>query len=293
MYQLIFKYIFDKVCMKKNKFLKLTNILQSVKSTQAFITGASSGIGKAYAYILAQLGFDLIITARREDILLKIKKILEKKYSVSVIIIPADLSKSEDIVLLEKELEKRKSLSLIINNAGFGSMGFFSDIPVNEINSMLYVHIIAMTRICRAAIPVLKENKTGYIINVSSLMAFLPIAGQVIYSSTKNYIVHFSKTLQQELINSKIKIQALCPGFTATNFLSNSENSGSSSNNLQIDFLTMSPEEVVEESLLALKKKKVLFIPGRKNRILNSLFNNRPGLWLIKMIGRKMIQSTE
>jgi short-subunit dehydrogenase len=278
------------ISMNLCKFNKRT---ETAKPGRAFITGASSGLGKTYAHALAQSGFDLCITARRKEKLEELKALLEKKHPVSVTTICADLSKLKEIELLEKEIEKSKQLSILVNNAGFGSLDYFEDCPLNKVLDMLHVHVTATTRLCRAAVPVIKNNGTGYIINVSSLMAFLPIAGQVMYSTTKSYIVHFSEALQQELLKSKIKVQALCPGYIATNFLKTDENDNSGTNGdaVGIDFITMKPEKVVEESLNALRKKKVVFIPGGVNRILFTVFKNRPGLWLIRKIAGKMMSS--
>ncbi|MBN2533032.1 MAG: SDR family oxidoreductase [Spirochaetales bacterium] len=276
------------------EYAYLTRFMKSIKAGKqhtAFITGASSGLGDAYANALAQSGFDLIITARRKEKLEECKKVLEKKHSVSVVTIQADLSKQDDIGRLENEIEKSRNLCMLINNAGFGAMDYFAASPLSKVLDMLHVHVTATTRLCRAAVPVMKKNGTGYIINVSSLMAFMPLAGQVMYSATKSYIVHFSEALQQELQKSSIKVQALCPGFIATNFLKSPEYSESDSEALRMDSITMKPEKVVEESLLALKKRKVIFIPGMKNRLLYHILYNRPGLWLIKKIAGRMMSS--
>lgn len=277
----------QKRTLKRTKFNKR---IRTGKPCTAFITGASSGLGEAYAHALAQSGFNLIITARRKEKLEELKVLLEKKHSVSVTAVRADLSKHKDLEILEKEIEKSKNLCMLINNAGFGAVDYFADYPLSKVLDMLHVHVTATTWLCRAAVPVMQNNGTGYIINVSTLMAFIPIPGQVMYSSTKYYVIHFSEALQQELWKSHIKVQALCPGFIATNFLKGLEYE-INNDALQIDVMIMKPEKVVEESLNALWKKKVVFIPGAINRLLNGVFNNRPGLWLIKKIAGKMMSS--
>jgi uncharacterized protein len=281
------KKVMIKQTMNLNRFNKLGI---TGKQHTALITGASSGLGETYAQALSQSGFNLIITARREEKLNTLKELLEKKHGVSVSVIPADLGKPGDISRLEKEIKKTANLSLLINNAGFGSMDYFADIPEKKMCDMLNVHIIATTRLCKAAVPVMKQNKSGYIINVSSLVAFMPIATVVMYHSTKSYIVQFSEVLQQELFTSQIKVQALCPGFIATEFLKNTDTMDTAS--LQMKAITMQPEQVVEESLGALRKKKVLYIPGRLNRLMYTLFHNRPGLWLIKKAAGGLMKAT-
>jgi len=248
------------------------------KPGTALITGASSGIGEAFARELAARNYGLVIVARRKDRLEELARELRNNYSIFVDVIVADLSTEKDIEQVEAYIKEVKNLDMLINNAGFGTKGYFSDVSPKKSIGMINVHILATTRFCRAALPSMIKRNRGSIINVSSIASFYPPKGAAVYSATKTYLNMFSSILQKELKSCKIKVQALCPGFTYTGFHDTEEYK---------DFdrlstpkvLWMSAEEVVKQSLKALKKKRVVFIPGIKNRILARLMRMAASLW--------------
>ena len=233
---------------------------------QALITGASSGIGEAYARKLASLGYDLILVARRKDILETIAADLQTRFSVSVCVMPCDLAKEADVTSIVEIIGQTDNLTVLVNNAGFGFPGAFADCDEGKSLDMIAVHITAPTRLTKAAMPGMIARKEGNIINVASMAAFLPSAGSVIYGATKNYLITFSECLQIELQNSGVHVQALCPGFTHTGFHSTAELRSIDFSYLP-PFLWTSADNVVEQSWRAAGKNHTVFIPGTIYRI--------------------------
>lgn len=252
-------------------------------SGTALITGASSGIGEAFVYKLAAQNYDLIIVARRQQRLEDLARDIKRKYPIVIEVVVADLSNEQDMIRVEQYIRKTENLDILINNAGFGTPGTFAEIPVEKTVRMIHVHILASTRFSWAALQgMLKRNK-GAIINVSSMAAFLPFPTAVNYCSTKAYLNVFSEALQRQLRDTNITIQALCPGYTYTGFHDTDEYQDFNRSRIPT-WLWMSSEEVVEQSLWALPKKQVIFIPGLKNRMLVWLMKNRITSYLLKKV---------
>jgi len=247
----------------------------------ALVTGTSSGIGEAFARLLASQGYNLFIVARREEQLQQLSHELENKYSIKGESISLDLSKENDIVTLEKRITESNKISMLINNAGFGTRGVFVDVDINKSVNMIKVHIIASIRLIKAVLPQMIERNSGTIINVSTLTADFPNPGYVVYTATKAFLNSFSKTLQLELKekNLNITVQSLCPGLTKTNFFSTEEWNLESADDFFDEYKAMSPERVVEESLTSLSKGTVVVIPGSKNRQIHSLMTKEGKSW--------------
>jgi len=237
------------------------------QSQNAFITGASSGIGAAFARRLASEGYNLVIVARRKQRLEAIAKELQELYSVTVTVMVADLSSLIDIKQIEKHISMSEPLDIVINNAGFGLPGKFVDLDLDKLTDMLHVHMIAPVRLCKAALSGMYLRKRGTIINISSMSglgAALPY--HVVYSASKAFLIAFSKLLRKEVCSAGIKIQVLCPAYTRTEFY-NSAESKAFNKFKDRKRCMMSAEEVVSASLAALQKNKTIVIPGFKNRI--------------------------
>ena len=241
-------------------------------SKSAMVTGASSGIGEAYARLLASLGYDLIIVARRKDRLESIAKELQDKYGVLVTVLEGDLCNENDVSSIEKKVRSTANLSVLINNAGFGTMGQFVDVDISKTLDMITVHVTAPTRLIKAALPGMLARHEGNIINVASAAPFLPVSGNVNYNGTKSYLIAFSECLQLEVKDAGVRVQALCPGFTRTGFHSVDEFKNVDFSTIPA-FMWMPAEKVVAQSWQALGKKKVIFIPGFINRIVCTFFS--------------------
>ena len=234
---------------------------------KAFITGASAGIGASYARALAEIGFDLVLLARRRGRLQALANELESNASVPCEIISADLSDMEEIKKVTDHIGQIDNLDVLINNAGFGTIGYFADIPIEKSMRMVHTHMTATVHFTHAALSGMRKRKRGIIINVSSMGAFILTPGNVLYDATKSFLVTFSENLWLEVRDMGIKVQALCPGFTRTE-LHEVGDFKDFDKNIIPDSLWMMPDEVVRLSLEALEKsRKVTFVPGWKKRL--------------------------
>jgi len=227
----------------------------------ALITGASAGIGAEFARQLGASGTRLILVARRIERLEAIAAELRERYGAVVDVLQADLSKSRDIEKVEAAVSAAEDLDLLVNNAGFGSGGKFSRGDIGPSVDMVQVHVVAAVRLTRAALSGMIPRRRGYVINVASVAAFTPFSG-VMYGSTKAFLVQFSQNLQYELAGTGIRIQALCPGMTHTEFHAAM---GVDRSSLP-GFIWMSARDVVRISLKTLRRRKVIRVPGVLNQ---------------------------
>jgi short-subunit dehydrogenase len=248
----------------------------------ALITGGSSGIGATFARQLAAQGYDLALVARRRERLAELAGELQQAHDVCVEVLAADLADPAGVEQVEKRLGEIEDLAMLINNAGFGTTGRFAAVDMASQLAMIQVHVVATVRLCRAALPAMLARNQGAIINVSSVTAFIPLPGSVNYSASKAYLVNFSEALQAELIGTGIKVQALCPSFTLTEFHDTPEYA--KFNRARVPgFMWMSAEEVVADSLKALKRERVTHVSGLRNRLLIALVNRATIPWLLKL----------
>lgn len=234
----------------------------------ALITGASSGIGEAFARQLAQQGYDLCITGRRKEKLEAIAAELCQRHKVSVEVITADLVTEDGINKVESWIKANPSISVLINNAGFGARGLFANKLSEKYVEMITVHITAAMRLTSAALPAMIRAKQGAIINVSSITAFLPLAGNAVYSGTKSFLNSFTQALSYELNNTGVKVQALVPGFTYSDFHKRPDYLKTDTYNSVPKILWMEPEDVAKTSLRALDGNKLFCIPGLINKMI-------------------------
>lgn len=240
----------------------------------ALITGASSGIGAVFARHMAARGYRLVLTARRKERLEALADEVRQRHNVAAEVFAADLARSEDIARLEQHIADLPPLTLLVNNAGFGTSGNFAEVDLDKQLAMIQVHITASVRLCRAALPPMLKQRRGSIINVSSVAAFLPAPGNVNYSASKSYLVTFSKALHSEVAESGLTVQALCPGFTYTEFHDTPEYDWFD-HSMVPKWMWMSAEEVVAHSLSSLERsRRVVVVPGFKNRLVVLLYNN-------------------
>ncbi len=182
----------------------------------AFITGATAGIGAAFARRLASDGFDLVLLARDAERLERTAAELREKYAVHAEALPADLSAEEGLAAAEERV--RKDVDLLVNNAGFGNKGVFLDVPVSDELTMLKVHCEAVLRLTHAVLPGMLERGRGGVINVSSASAF---ATRGTYGASKAWVVSFSQGVATDIARrsrGRVRVMALCPGFVRTEF---------------------------------------------------------------------------
>jgi uncharacterized protein len=231
------------------------------------ITGASSGIGRAFARELARRGHNLILVARNRERLQALADQLSAQYSARVEVITADLAQGADVAKVEARLLEPPGVAMLINNAGFGIGRRFMGSETALQEQMIQVHVVAPMRLVRAALPSMIAAQRGAIINVSSVLALLPSPRNATYGASKAFLNSFSESLQLEVAQSGIKVQALCPGLTRTEF---HERAGMASPRAP-RWLWMDAAEVAEASLAALASKRVVVVPGAQNRCLVAL----------------------
>lgn len=233
-------------------------LIRSGESLSALVTGASSGIGRVYATKAAEMGYDVILVARRTERLEALATQLSTIYGVSAMVVTADLATHAGIEKVERVIDRTSDLNLLVNNAGFGLVGEFSETDVASQEDMIQVHVVAAVRLTRAALPVMLAQKRGAIVNVASVIAFYPLSGSVTYAATKSYLRSFTEALHQELVGSGIRVQSLCPGFTRTELQATGRLDWSALPN----FVWMSADEVVERSISDLQSDRVVSVPG-------------------------------
>jgi hypothetical protein len=247
----------------------------------ALITGASSGIGAAFARQLAAQGYRLVLVARREERLAALSAELAQRHGVTAESLPADLSSPEGVERVIQRIGQLEALDLLLNNAGFATSGEFAEIDGARHADMIHVHVMASVLLTRAALPGMLARRRGAIINVSSVAGFLPLPGSVTYSASKAYLKFFSEALHAELDGAGVRIQALCPGFTLTEFHDRPEHGKFDRSRVPAGFW-MSADEVAVASLEALARDQAVCIPGLKYRIIAAVVRLIP-LWLLKL----------
>ncbi len=245
----------------------MANNKPGAKKTTALITGASSGIGAEFARQLAARGMNLVLVARREERLAALRDELEQKHGIRAEVLVADLLVAEDIERVERRIAELTDLEILVNNAGFGVLGNFCEVDIQGQLDMIGIHILATVRLARAAVADMIGRKRGFIINLSSVAAFLIDGKNNTYCAAKAYVNSFSESLQDELRGTGVKVQALCPGFTSTEF--HSTGSFANFDKSQIPkWMWGSAGHVVAKSLKALRGKRVIVVPGILNTII-------------------------
>ncbi|HYW50508.1 MAG TPA: SDR family NAD(P)-dependent oxidoreductase [Gemmatimonadaceae bacterium] len=250
----------------------------------ALVTGASSGIGTVFARKLAQRGYDLLLVARDGERLAALAAELAAG-GASATPVSADLTTEEGLAATEAAITSAGCLDLLVNNAGFGSKGQLAESPLEVQDRMLRLHVIAVNRLTRAALQLMKPARRGGVITVSSVASFVNSTGNVNYCATKAYQRSFSEGLAMECAPLGIRVQALCPGFTHTEFHAR----------MADDQLGRAPawmwlgaDEVVETSLRQLERDGgVICVPGAQYKVAVFLARHLP-LWVKRLMVRNV-----
>jgi short-subunit dehydrogenase len=244
----------------------------------ALVTGASAGIGEAFAEYLAGIGHDLVITARDKSRLEQRAQAWSERFGINVEVIPADLATSEGIRRIELRLEnKSRPVEVLINNAGFGLNKGFSISERQGENDLLEVLVRAPMRFMHAVLPAMKERDRGVIINVSSVAGW--IAGGT-YSAAKSYLTVISESLHTEMKGTNVRVHALCPGFTRTEF----HQRGRMNMNGLPEFMWLDAREVVDVAWKSAHRGKAISVPGFQYKML-SLISRLAPRPLVRRVG--------
>jgi short-subunit dehydrogenase len=261
----------------------MTNIA-AVSSSRpvALITGASAGIGLAFAQALAERGYDLIVTARRRDRLEELAAGLRAKHAgIRVEIIAADLAEGAAPGQIAAETARLgMNVELLVNNAGFGTHGRFESIAADREREEIALNVAALVALTHAFLPAMLERGRGGVINIASTAAFQPVPWMSVYGATKAFVRSFSEALHEEVRARGVRVLALCPGPTATEFF---------------DTAIAAPRgpirtvrDVVATGLRAYDKGAPLAIDGLSNQIVICLASLMPRRWTTKIAGRIM-----
>jgi short-subunit dehydrogenase len=236
----------------------------------ALVTGASSGIGAHYATHLAAAGYDLVLVARRAHRLEEVAARLGEDAGVAVELLVADLARTED---RDRVVERvaRDDITLLVNNAGINGYGPFDEVDPTVLAQVLELNVTAPTLLARAAVESMRRRGSGAVINVASLLAFAgdlppaPLPHRAVYAGTKGYVVTFTRTLAAELAGSGVRVQVVCPGYTATEFhraQGLEPVADGAADVISVSAPAMAAEDVVIASLAALETGEVVCVPG-------------------------------
>lgn len=248
------------------------------------ITGASSGIGEAFARRLAAEGHNLVLVARSEDKLIQICDHLMVEHDITAHYVAIDLNDYQADLRLFKETNHHKiEVDWLINNAGFGSMGDFSELDIENELEMIGLNVMALVALTHRYLQPMRERKSGTIINVSSTASFQPIPFMATYAATKAFVTSFSEAIAEENRPYGIQVMALCPGATETNFFAASN----IKDPVKIKG-TQTSEEVVEAALSGLKKGKQKVISGILNSLVAHASTIAPSSLVTKGIASKL-----
>ena len=232
----------------------------------ALITGASSGIGTEFAHQLAQRDYNLVLVARRKELLDEIAKDIQNTLSLSIYCFSADLSTPAGLQDLYKQVEQQNlDIDLLVNNAGFGTMGAFEEQDRALEQQEIALNVAAVVDLSHQFIPAMLKRKSGNIINVASVAAYQPVPYMAVYAATKAFVLSFSEALWAEYREQGVTVTALCPGPVDTGFFDATGNKNLQKAKAKIPM--MQCDEVVEAALQAMDKQQSQVIPGAKNRI--------------------------
>jgi len=253
------------------------------------ITGGSSGIGEAFADVFAAAGFDLIITARREDRLHAVQARLQQQHGIRVEVIPADLSLRETPERLCAEIASRGlQVDALVNNAGYGVPGSYVASTWETHAAALQVLVVAVAELTRRLVPGMIDRGYGRIINVASLAGLVPApAGHTLYAASKAFLIKFSESLAHEVRRHGVYVTAVCPGFTLSEFHDVTGTRAAVSR--MPGFMWMSAADVAQQGFAAVMAGEPMIINGRVNRAIATLVRVLPQRLVIgagRRIGR-------
>jgi short-subunit dehydrogenase len=235
----------------------------------ALVTGASRGIGEAFARQLAARGLDLILVARSEDRLEALAGELSERHGVTAHVVVADLARpsaAETVFAVTERLGVE--VDLLVNNAGFAKAGDFSDLPLDVQADMVRLNVNTLVELARLYLPAMRRRERGGVINVSSTAAFQPVPDMAVYSATKAFVLDFSLAVAAEVAGDGVRVMALCPGATGTDFWAIAGVWAERTGRMP------TADEVVAAGLRAFERGRWFFVPGFFNQVV-AFFSSR------------------
>jgi uncharacterized protein len=264
----------------------------SAPAMTALVTGASSGIGESLARALAAGGHSLVLVARSADKLQALAATLRAAHGVRVDVLPADLSRAGAAAALAAALRrKRRTIDLLVNNAGVLQQGAFVDQLAARHQQLIDLNISGLTAMLAAFVPAMVRRGRGRVLNVASVAAFQPVPGLATYAATKAYVLSLTESLAEELRGSGVTVTALCPGITATAMLDHAAHDNTRLAQLPA-FVVGDVDEVAAEGLRACLAGEVIAVPGVINQAATMAGRATPK-WLLRRIsgvlGRRLL----
>jgi len=254
----------------------------------ALITGASAGIGAAFARILASHGYDVALTARRADRLEALAAEIRLRFGVEAYAIPADLADPTgvDAVLAGVEAQGRV-VDVLVNNAGYGLPGTYATTAWADQGKFLQVMLTSVCELAHKVLPGMIERRFGRIVNVASLAGLVPgAAGHTLYAATKGFLVKFSQSLHLENLSTGVHVSALCPGFTYSEFHDVNGTRAQVSQSLPA-WLWLGADEVAASGYEAVEANRPVCVPGAPNKTIAAIAKILPDDWALALMANQ------
>ena len=257
------------------------------KGKWALVTGASAGIGEAFAVALAEKGANLILTARRGERLNRLAANLKEKFGAETLAIEADLSQPDAPEKIEAAIKAGGGrVDILVNNAGYGLAGHYEQSSWATHRAFIELMVISYAHLVRIYLPAMQARKFGRIINVASVAGLAPsAAGHTMYGAAKAFLISFSEALAAENADTGVNVSALCPGFTYSEFHDVNNMRGVVSRLPKYMFMTAAP--VVSGALNAVEARQVIYVPGLWNKFVVWLMKALPRSWAAALIARQ------
>ena len=247
----------------------------------ALVTGGSKGIGKAIAQQLASKGNHLLLVARNETELKQTAEEIKVKHQVQVHFIAIDLSLANAAEEVFKwAVDGQYKVNILVNNAGFGVFGSFTEVALSEQMKMLEVNMSTLVKLCHLFLPSLKAQAEAYILNISSTAAFQAVPALALYAASKSFVLSFSRAINYELRNTSVGVTCICPGPVETNF---ADRAGLGALDKIAKKFNMQPTEVAAIALKAMYNRKIEVTPG---------FTNKIGAFASRILSKRFLEKT-
>lgn len=268
----------------------MVNVFQSNQSQTALITGASSGLGYEFARLFAQDRYNLVLVARSEPKLTQLADELKSKFGIAVKVIVKDLSDPASPEEIFAELQQDAiAVDFLVNNAGFATYGFFSEIDLTQELQMMQVNMVTLTHLTKLFLREMLKRKTGKILNIASTAAFQPGPLMAVYYATKAYVLSFSEALANELEGTGVTVTALCPGPTESGF---QKRAAMEQSKLVKGRKIPAAASVAKAGYDALMHNQTVLVPGLANQLLTLSVRFLPRS-LVRQTVRNMQERTE